>query len=326
MFDGFQRQWTPALFSSELREKPVQATIAGEKIAIWRGADGQPAALLDRCPHRSVALSLGTVDGQGCLRCPFHGWAFAADGACAHVPYNPDVNRRGLAATAVPTREAGGLIWVFTDAGAEAPGEPDVPEGLSRPGASRGENSALWKTHWTRAMENMLDSPHLPVVHKDSIGGERYGVAQGMRSGKPMTFDLTEQPNGFRSVARVGGAGDDGAWIEWHRPNAMVLNIPAGKMFFRQHVWCVPAAPGETRMMLISVRDLHPAVNWLFALMDPSERKVLAEDQRVLESSPPGPVPDPSEERSVPTDKPTLIFRRWYLRTLERRVEEVEAA
>jgi phenylpropionate dioxygenase-like ring-hydroxylating dioxygenase large terminal subunit len=320
MFDGFSAQWTPALFSSELHNKPVPAVIAGEKLVFWRGTDGKPAALLDRCPHRSVALSLGEVDPQGCLRCPFHGWSFRSDGACTHVPYNPEINRVGLGAAAVPVHEAGGLVWVYTEVGATDPGSPDVPEGLSRPGASRGQASALWKTHWTRAMENMLDSPHLPFVHRNSIGGERYGVAKGMRSGKEMTFSLTEQPNGYRSVAMVGGEGDPGAWLEWHRPNAMVLNIPAGKMFFRQHVWCVPAGPGETRMMLLSVRDLHPAVNWLLSLMDPSERKVLEEDQRVLESTVPGEVPEPGEERSVPTDKPTLIFRRWYLRNLRDKI------
>jgi phenylpropionate dioxygenase-like ring-hydroxylating dioxygenase large terminal subunit len=35
-------------------------------------------ALLDRCPHRGVALSLGTIT-DGCLACPFHGWRFGAD-------------------------------------------------------------------------------------------------------------------------------------------------------------------------------------------------------------------------------------------------------
>ena len=36
-------------------------------------------------PHRNARLSDGLVT-EGCLRCPYHGWEFDAEGAVAHVP------------------------------------------------------------------------------------------------------------------------------------------------------------------------------------------------------------------------------------------------
>jgi vanillate O-demethylase monooxygenase subunit len=51
--------------------------------------DGEWTALRDRCPHRRVPLSAGTVvdtaDGQR-LECGYHGWAFDGTGRCTAVP------------------------------------------------------------------------------------------------------------------------------------------------------------------------------------------------------------------------------------------------
>ena len=112
LFPSFPNQWTPVLIARDLRTKPVQVRVGGTNVALFR-ADGRVGALLDSCPHRGVALSLGKVE-NGCLVCPFHGWEFKGDGACAHVPFNPELNLDRVRATPVPVRELGGLIWLFT--------------------------------------------------------------------------------------------------------------------------------------------------------------------------------------------------------------------
>ena len=314
MFDEFKAQWTPALFSEELKARPVGSVIAGEKVVFFRDASGAPRALIDRCPHRGVSLSLGTVEA-GCLRCPFHGWVFDGQGACTSVPWNPDVNRTGLSATAMPARELGGLIWLYTAPVAQAPTEPEVPEAMLLTGTSRGSTSAHWATHWTRAMENMLDSPHVPFVHRATIGNPRTGLPAMALGGAEMVFDLVDQPWGYHVSWNAGKDKVSGAWIEWRRPNSMTLNIPAGRVY-RQHVWCVPTTPGHTRMMLVSVRDFGWYINWAMGLSNWYERKILSEDQAVLASSDPPVSPRPGQDKSVPTDKPTMVFRRWYYKNL----------
>ena len=64
---------------------------ASGNIAIFRTADGNVFALLDKCPHKGGPLSQGIVYGET-VACPLHGWqiglatgeAAAPDVGCAH--------------------------------------------------------------------------------------------------------------------------------------------------------------------------------------------------------------------------------------------------
>ena len=59
---------------------------------LWRDAQGVARAMRDNCVHRGTALSLGKVEG-GEIVCPYHGWRFAADGRCVHIPQFEDPKR-----------------------------------------------------------------------------------------------------------------------------------------------------------------------------------------------------------------------------------------
>jgi phenylpropionate dioxygenase-like ring-hydroxylating dioxygenase large terminal subunit len=117
MFDHFPNVWTPVLPVAEIGTAPVAVELAGEKLVLFRNTENQVAALLDRCPHRSAALSLGRVSDQGCLECPYHGWQFDQDGTCTHVPLNnpADIKLAQLSAIGLPTQVVTGLVWVFTE-------------------------------------------------------------------------------------------------------------------------------------------------------------------------------------------------------------------
>ena len=70
------RAWYIACRAGDLGRRPIRRTILGMPIVLFRGAGGSPGALLDRCPHRNVPLSMGSVE-QGLLQCGYHGWRFA---------------------------------------------------------------------------------------------------------------------------------------------------------------------------------------------------------------------------------------------------------
>jgi phenylpropionate dioxygenase-like ring-hydroxylating dioxygenase large terminal subunit len=267
-------------------------------------------ALVDRCPHRGVQLSLGKVK-DGCLECPFHGWRFGAEGKCQFVPLNPDARRELLSARALPCRERGGLVWIAC--GDVATGEPHVPEALERKGARVSFHVEEWRCHWTRAMENMLDSPHLPYVHRATIGR---AMAARMRPESRMDQTLIETEVGFELSFRLDDEPSNGKLL-WLRPNGMQLHIldgEPGARFLRIHVWCVPTKADHTRMLLATTQDFG-LLNPLLGLGDFYNRKILREDRAVVESSSPSRVPLSSAdgvEQSVATDKPTLYFRKWY--------------
>ncbi len=309
MFDELPDQWLPAAFSSKLGAKvPIAVTVDGAPLALFRDREGRPQALIDACPHRSVKLSLGTVE-NGCLRCPFHGWEFGAGGACERVPLNPEARRELLGAAALPTVERGGIVWIFTRIGAEAPALPELPDSLEDKALARRELEDPWAAHWTRAMENMLDVPHLPFVHRGTIGREM--AARRDLYDVPLTFDLQDAPYGFRLGWAMGGKPEAGH-LEWRRPVGMVLYIasPVGEM--RQHIFCVPSTPGHTNMMLVSTAQ-RP---WWTALIpgfvfNGFEDRILGEDRAIVQSSAPGSVIHAGHEKSIATDKPTLRFRAW---------------
>lgn len=308
--EGFADVWTPVAMAREVGSKPLGISLASERLVLFRDAQGRVSALHDQCPHRGVKLSLGKVSADGCLECPFHGWRFAADGACAHIPFNamPEEKRRRFSATAFPVRERGGLIWVYTRPGAEAPDEPNVPEVLEQPGVHVWLYAETWNAHWTRAMENMLDSPHLPFVHRGTIGG---ALRRRMKPDSTLEVEVHPTPGGFRTTTSMDGQPPAG-FLEWMRPNGMALHIPIPRRLMRLHMWCVPVDATHTRMMLASARDFV-RMQPLAGLVDRYNTRILREDQAVVESSHPAEAPHVSEERSVATDRATLTFRRWYL-------------
>ncbi len=310
-FQGFANVWSPALLSKQVKQKPVSLWLGGERLVMFRGRDGQVATLFDRCPHRGVRLSLGRVTETGCLECPFHAWQFDGAGQATHVPLNPDAKRERLFARALPTREINGLIWVYTAAVAQAPSEPVVPDSLARTDLARTYLQTEWHAHWTRAMENMLDSPHVPFVHRKTIGRftRRY-----LKADSRMEIEWHDTPYGGRTTARLDDR-EEAAWLDFYKPNMMVLNIPIPNQVFRMHAICVPMTADSVRMIVVGSRSFATSrlLNPFFAL---SNRRIVNEDRAVVESSYPLEIPPAAEELSVRTDRATLQFRKYYFETL----------
>src|SRR5437868_1466693 len=104
--------WYIAARAAGLRSRPIARTVLGERLVLFRQADGRPAALIDRCAHRNMALSRGRARG-GCVECPYHGWLYDGKGACAAIPSlcgAPPVHAR---VRAYPARESDGFVWVY---------------------------------------------------------------------------------------------------------------------------------------------------------------------------------------------------------------------
>ena len=310
MFAGFANVWTPLLPARRVRRQPVRVVVAGEAVVLFRGSDGAPAVLIDRCPHRGAALSAGKVGADGCIECPFHGWRFGPNGDNCRVPLNPDAKRHLLGATALPTRQFGDLIWVHTGV-VDAPPEPDVPEGLVAAGLARTWVMRRWHCHWTRAMENMLDSPHLPFVHRRTIGRT---MRRRMRLDSTLDVRWEETPCGGRAYSSLDGQ-ESAAFLEFFRPNMMVLNIPIPGKHLRIHALVIPEATGWTRLIIVGSRDFAR-----FCLLDPwfawMNARIADEDKRVVESAGCGEVPPAADEHSVATDRATLQFRKYYYQVL----------
>src|SRR5205807_8716630 len=74
--------WYVAAWSDDLADgQLVGRTILKEPIVLYRTADGTPAALQDRCPHRFAALHRGKAVRGDRLQRPYHGLEFGPFGS-----------------------------------------------------------------------------------------------------------------------------------------------------------------------------------------------------------------------------------------------------
>ena len=77
--------WYVAALSNELTDKPLGRTLLNEPVVLFRTADGTVNALEDRCCHRFLPLSAGTLEDNG-VRCGYHGLLFNGDGKVIEIP------------------------------------------------------------------------------------------------------------------------------------------------------------------------------------------------------------------------------------------------
>jgi len=159
--------WYPVAWSREVTAGKTYATqFAGEPIVLVRPAGGTLFALEDRCAHRQVPLSKGTVDGCT-IRCCYHGWRYDASGACVDVPYLG----KGKLPNGVrhyPCFERDGLIFVWPG---QAPAD-DPPlriAAAAEPTYKTRRFCRLVQCHYSFMHENLMDMNH-QFLHRRTTG------------------------------------------------------------------------------------------------------------------------------------------------------------
>ncbi len=155
--------WYPVAQGKNIKRGRIVATrFQGEPIAIWRGADGGLHAVEDRCCHRGVPLSLGTVEGCS-LVCAYHGWTYSEDGRLARIPHELfGRTMPRLRLKSYPLRERYGLVWIFPGdpALAEAAAMPEIPEIEGPRPWAWVPLEFTWNAHHSIIIDNLSDLTH----------------------------------------------------------------------------------------------------------------------------------------------------------------------
>ncbi len=183
-------------FGHELRTR----TILEEPIVFFRTKQGEVTALADRCPHRLVPLSRGTLIGNS-LQCGYHGLVVGSDGHCTRVPTSGTVPDWGHVKR-YPVAELDGYIWVWMGAPERAdtnlitrfPCNTDPKRAMSR-GETRIE------AHYQLIVDNLLDLSHAQYLHADSLGNADFYRAKSIVQveattvwDRRTTYDTTPPP------------------------------------------------------------------------------------------------------------------------------------
>jgi len=104
---GKHDHWHPVALSRQLKGKPLQVQLHGQELCLFRMQDGKIGAVSDKCLHRGMSLSCGTVVGDR-VQCPYHGWCYSAQGK-GESPASP---RLQVQTEAFETKEILDAIWI----------------------------------------------------------------------------------------------------------------------------------------------------------------------------------------------------------------------
>src|SRR5258705_3152383 len=106
--------WFMVAYSDEIAAgKVLGLRYFGEDLVAYRGADGAVRVMDAYCPHLGANLSRGGKVEGDTIRCPFHGWRFAGDGACVEIPYAQRIPPRAQLRV-WPSLERNGALWVWS--------------------------------------------------------------------------------------------------------------------------------------------------------------------------------------------------------------------
>jgi vanillate O-demethylase monooxygenase subunit len=225
-----ENAWYIAAWANEVNDEPVARTICDHPVVLFRDAVGSPVALRDRCPHRGLPLSLGTVGDRG-LQCGYHGLVFDGAGRCVHIPNQVRIPRKA-AVTSYPLVEKDEFLWIWV-------GDPDRADPSTVIDYPYHNDYEQWPhkhevlhlgCDYRLLADNLMDLTHVAYVHQATFGGNpldepeaKIDMSVGERG---LTFcrwllDSTPPPT-YTQVVPFAGRVDRWQQFEYVAPGTMM--------------------------------------------------------------------------------------------------------
>jgi len=280
------RFWYVACQSADLGERPLARHVLGVPLVLFRGPDGKAAALLDRCPHRNVPLSLGRVVAGGRLECAYHGWQFEGGGRCVHIPGLLASEGKERRASAAAVREQDGFVWVYPELDSQPEAEP-----FSLPGAgldyARVVREVETDSTLHATIENALDVPHTAFLHRGLFrGGKQSEISATVRRSLDrveVQYDGEPRPSGVAGRVLSPGGGTVEHWDRFILPSIAQVEYRLGRdVHFLVTSLCTPESDFRTRMWaVVQFKTRFPA-RAVARLLEPFALRIFGQDARIL--------------------------------------------
>jgi phenylpropionate dioxygenase-like ring-hydroxylating dioxygenase large terminal subunit len=256
MGELLRRYWMPAVLSRELVADgaPVRVELLGEKLIAFRNSDGKVGLLREFCAHRGASLYFAR-NGEGGLRCWYHGWKWDTDGNCLDQPNMPEDRRfcDKVKQTAYPCIEKNGAVWTYMGPRETMPGLPEL-EWLTVPASHVYVTKRIQLCHWTQGMDGDMDGSHVAFLHDNVL-------------------DHTKEQAGQASTALMKAQLAPHMEVEW-TPAGIALGvrreIDATHFSWRVNQWMlpgftmIPPFPGDHPILGHSWVPIDDTRSWLF--------------------------------------------------------------
>lgn len=315
----FKRYWHAVMPLSLLVDGPKPFKLLDQDLVLFLDETGSPAALRDRCCHRTAKLSKGWTK-QGRIQCGYHGWTYDRGGKVVEIPQwqegQPIPDQLGT--TAYHAKAKYGYAWVcLGEPLAEIPHLPEFEDPQFR---TIFQFYETWATSPMRALENSFDNAHFSFVHRAT-----FGVASQPR---PSSYELIESDNGFYAETVIAAtnpekfqriSGDKNPLTTRHMRNAyyepfcrrLDIEYPSGVRHIIFNAF-TPIDDGHIQLCQWLFRNDKEEDCPAQMLIDFDE-VITREDKDILESTNPDAVIDAKRlgvEFSMPSDRPGLLIRK----------------
>jgi phenylpropionate dioxygenase-like ring-hydroxylating dioxygenase large terminal subunit len=295
--------WYSAIWSHELKEKPVGKTFLNEKVVLFRNDRGQVGALEDCCCHRAAPLSRGEISGAT-LACGYHGLKFDVTGQCVEVPGQPEVPA-GAKVRSYPVHEKNNVVWIWMGDAAKADTSkiPDMPW-LSDPKWATTPGNIYVKTNYQFIIDNLLDLTHVTYVHKNTLAGDPREATtptkierlnDGVRVGRWM-IDFVPPPL-FAKAGNFTTNVDRWQHVTWHPPGIVYLDVgcattgtgaPQGDRSQGISIWSshliTPETEHSSHYMFCFARDFRVDDPEMSKMLYEGSKATFLEDADILEA------------------------------------------
>lgn len=282
----------------------VTFELGPESIVVLRDKEGDVRAFHNVCRHRGLRILDGAGKCAGAITCPYHGWTYRYDGALIGVPSKEsfaDLDRAKHGLVPVRTEICLGFVWVCLAGNPPKPAdvlgemlEEFTPYRLEDMVPLGPVTEEIWNVDWKLAMDNYLESYHVPVGHpglarmftpdyEDQRGVP--GVARGISWVKDMPSNRWAERLYTKHIQEVATHLPEDNRKSWRfyslLPNLGIDLFPEQMDFFQ----VLPGGPGRTiiRGALFGLPDDRREMRLMRYLGSRINTQVNAEDRFLCE-------------------------------------------
>lgn len=288
------KHWYILALESEVpATEPIRRVLYDQAYVLFRDADGDVKALLDRCPHRGAQLSKGKVN-DGNLVCPYHGWNFNGEGRLTSVPsdgpnLSTETERKMKCLVAPPVAIQDGCVWIWPH---ESSATPSLPSWRFPYAGEKHVKSYFMITDFDNEtdhlVQNFMDVPHTVFVHSKWFRNKtmlQVPVGINVSHGRvKVTYHQKNDSIGFTEYLLNPRKEEMVHTDEFIFPNITRVDYGFGKNFFVINSQCSPISRYRTRVYTWIAFDVGIATFALLPFMKFYTRKVIQQDVDIMKN------------------------------------------